>query len=68
MLCRCQLAHCDEISAELLKCAQTKAELIRSITVLSQKIDATNPEADLRHARDVVGKRPPTRVKVRMAL
>jgi len=68
MLCRCQLAHCDEISTELLKLAQTKAELIRSITVLSQKIDASNPDADLKHARNVVGKRPPTRVKVRAAL
>ncbi|KAI0211502.1 Coiled-coil domain-containing protein 78 [Lamellibrachia satsuma] len=59
-----ELAHSDEISTELLNLASTKAELIRNIDILSQQVDARNPEADLKHARVIINRRPPTRIKV----
>ena len=63
-MCRCQLVHSDEISSELLILARTKTELIRSIDVLSQQFDSHNLEADLKHARIIISRKPHTWVKV----
>ena len=63
-VCRLQLVHSEQISSELLMVAKTKTELIRSIDVLSHQFDSHNLEADIKHARVIVSRKPSTWVKV----
>ena len=63
-VCRFQLVHSEEISSELLMVAKTNTELIRSIDVLSHQFDSHNLEADIKHARVIVSRKPSTWVKV----